>query len=48
MLRAFKAATGSEMLCQRITGRRFQSVGEHTEFVKNGGCAGLIDLLASS
>jgi len=46
MLRAFKAATGSEMLCHRITGRRFKSVGEHAEFVKSGGCGELIDLLA--
>ena len=48
LLRAFREATGSEMLCQKITGRRFKTVGEHAEFVKNGGCAGLIDLLARS
>jgi len=46
ILKAFDDATGSEMLCHKITGRRFNSVAEHVEFLKNGGCAELIDLLA--
>ncbi len=46
MLEAFDRATGREMLCRKITGRCFNSVAEHTEFIKNGGCAELIDLLA--
>lgn len=36
------------MLCQQITERRFNSVAEHTEFIQNGGCDKLIDLLARS
>jgi hypothetical protein len=47
-LKAFDDATGGEMLCQKITGRRFRTVGEHTEFIKDGGCAVLIDRLARS
>jgi hypothetical protein len=47
-LEAFDRATGCEMLCHGITGRRFAAVAEHTEFIKNGGCAELIDLLARS
>lgn len=48
ILKAFKDETGSEMLCRTITGRRFTTIDEHTEFIKNGGCGRLIDLLARS
>ena len=47
-LSIFYETTNSEMLCHRICGRQFSSVDEHTEFVKNGGCARLIDALAQS
>jgi hypothetical protein len=47
-LQAFDDATGHEMPCQKITGRRFTSVADHTEFMKNGGCETLLDLLARS
>jgi hypothetical protein len=43
---AFEAATGGEFQCARIAGRRFASVEEHAEFVRGGGCAGLIETLA--
>ena len=46
MLDAFLAITGSEMLCRRISGRRFQSVREHTDYICNGGCAKVIETLA--
>ncbi|MCU0277145.1 MAG: C-GCAxxG-C-C family protein [Acidobacteria bacterium] len=45
-LKAFDDAVGSAMLCHQVTGRRFNSVAEHTEFVQKGGCDRLIDLLA--
>ncbi len=47
-LKAFDDAMGTEILCHEITGRRFGTVGEHAEFVKNGGCGELIELLARS
>jgi len=47
-LKAFDDATGSEMLCHKIAGRRFKTIGEHAEFIKDGGCAELIDLLAQA
>jgi hypothetical protein len=47
-MKAFDEATGCEMLCHKITGRRFNSVAEHTEFIRNGGCESLIGLLARS
>jgi hypothetical protein len=47
-LKAFAEATGSEFLCHRITGQRFKTIGEHTEFIKSGGCDKLIQVLARS
>jgi hypothetical protein len=46
ILQAFDEATGSEMCCQKITGRRFKTAGEHAKFIADGGCDTLIDLLA--
>jgi len=46
ILNAFYAATDFEMECHKITGKRFQNIGEHTEFIKNGGCDKLIQVLA--
>jgi hypothetical protein len=48
ILREFKAATGSEILCHRICGRRFDTIEDHSKFIKEGGCEKLINLLASS
>jgi hypothetical protein len=48
ILKAFDAATGSEMRCHQITGRRFKTVSEHTEFIETGGCDKLIQVLARS
>ena len=47
-LMAFSYATDSEMLCQKICGRNFKTLNDHTEFVKKGGCDKLIDVLAQS
>jgi hypothetical protein len=46
ILKKFRAATGSETACLRITGKRFHTLAEHAQFMANGGCANLIDLLA--
>ena len=46
ILKAFKNETGSEFLCSKISGQRFKTLRDHTEFVKNGGCDKLIDILA--
>ncbi|MGD2033609.1 MAG: C-GCAxxG-C-C family (seleno)protein [Bacteroidales bacterium] len=45
-LDAFYKETGSEMLCSKICGKHFSSVKEHTEFIQNGGCSKLIELLS--
>lgn len=47
-LEAFRKATDGEFLCPKICGRRFETLEEHTEFVKNGGCKKLMEALAGS
>jgi len=47
-LLAFYEETDYEMQCDKICGQRFQTLDEHTEFVKNGGCRKLISVLAET
>ncbi|TFH23163.1 MAG: hypothetical protein E4H10_12540 [Bacteroidia bacterium] len=47
-LKAFYEETDYEMQCDKICGQRFNTIEEHTEFVKNGGCSKLIDVLAET
>ena len=48
LLNTFYKKTGSEMLCSNICGKHFNSIEEHTEFIKNGGCSKLIELFAKA
>lgn len=45
-LKAFYGATDREILCHKISGQRFKSIDDHTEFIINGGCDKLINVLA--
>ena len=45
-LQTFKEETQGEFLCNNIIGQNFKSIADHTEFVKNGGCEKLIEVLA--
>ena len=47
-LKAFYEETDYEIQCDKICGQRFNSLEEHTEFVKKGGCKKLIDVLADT
>ncbi len=47
-LKAFYEETDYEMQCDKICGQRFNSLEEHTEFVKKGGCKKLIGVLADT
>lgn len=47
-LNAFYEETDYEMQCDKICGQRFETVQEHAEFLKNGGCKKLIDVLAAT
>ncbi len=42
----FVQSTGCEFECSKITGRRFETVGEHAGYLRAGGCAQLIAALA--
>ena len=47
-LKEFHDATDSKILCHEISGHSFKTMGDHTEFMKNGGCDKLIAVLARS
>jgi len=46
ILETFQEFTGNAFQCDKICGRRFKTISDHTEFVRNGGCKNLIELLA--
>ena len=48
ILNTFYEETDFEMECNKICGQRFNTITNHTEFIKNGGCDKLIDVLARS
>ena len=48
ILNEFYEATDYEMECQKICGKRFKTIDEHTEFINNSGCNKLINVLARS
>ena len=47
-LKAFYEETGFEMECSRICGKQFHSPEEHPEYLNNGGCKKLIEVLADA
>jgi len=42
----FVICTGSKFECSEIVGRRFESVGDHADYLRAGGCAEIIEVLA--
>ena len=48
ILKAFYQATENKIKCSEICGRNFNSLEEHTQFIKNGGCKKLILALTRS
>jgi hypothetical protein len=46
IMKAFHSVTDSKVLCSEICGQRFKTADDHTEFIKNGGCSKLIDVLS--
>ncbi len=45
---AFQKASDYVYPCSEITGKSFKTIDEHTEFIKGGGCAELIETLAET
>lgn len=48
IIKKFYEATDYKMECYEICGKRFNTIDEHTEFIKNGGCKKLINVLANN
>ncbi|MBT8223038.1 MAG: C-GCAxxG-C-C family protein [Eudoraea sp.] len=48
ILKTFKKLTGAELLCEKITGEKFESIDSHTTYLKNGGCESLVDGLVTT
>ena len=48
MLKAFREETKGTMRCREITGRQFTDLRDHTEYVNQGGCKHLMEVLAVS
>ncbi len=48
ILSTFYAQTDSQMLCRTIASRKFKTIDEHSEYIRNGGCKNLIEALAKN
>ncbi|XLS30848.1 C-GCAxxG-C-C family (seleno)protein [Flavobacteriaceae bacterium M23B6Z8] len=48
ILSVFRKETNEEFNCRNICNRCFDSVDDHSQYIKTGGCSKLIDLLAST
>ena len=44
----FLKCSDYEFECSEIVGRKFANIEDHAEYLKEGGCADLIDLLAAA
>lgn len=47
-LKVFYEETDYEIACEKICGQGFNTLDEHTDFMKKGGCKKLIDVLSST
>jgi len=47
-LRAFYMQTDSEMLCENICNKKFNTIDEHSKYIKSGGCNNLLEALATA
>ncbi len=43
----FVKCTDSEFECSKIVGRRFENVGDHAGYLRDGGCSEIIEVLAT-
>ncbi len=48
VLRTFYMLTDSEVSCNKICNRNFNTIDEHSEYIKNGGCKNIIEALAKA
>ncbi len=45
-LKKFFEETDSKILCSEICGKQFKSIDKHSEFIKNGGCERLLNIMS--
>ena len=43
----FVRSTDFEFECSEIVGRRFENIGDHAGYLRDGGCSGIVELLAT-
>jgi len=48
ILTAFNKTTDNKILCSSICGKKFKDLEDHTEYIKEGGCKKLINVLANA
>ena len=48
IIERFYQETDFEIRCEKISGRVFKDTEDHTEYIKNGGCGKLLEVLAGS
>jgi hypothetical protein len=48
IVQQFEEATQGKMLCSEISGKKFLSAAEHTEYIQRGGCKEIIEVLANT
>jgi hypothetical protein len=46
IMEVFNNTTGKEILCERITGKTFTSIRDHSDFIREGGCEKVIHALS--
>ena len=44
----FLKCTGYEFECSEIVGRRFENIDDHADYLRNGGCSKIIEVLAAN
>ena len=48
IMAVFNNTTGKKILCEKITGKSFTSIRDHSDFISGGGCEKIIDALSGT
>jgi hypothetical protein len=48
VIERFLKCTDYEFECSEIVGRRFENIGDHAGYLRDGGCSKIIEVLAAS
>ena len=47
VMESFLKSTDYEFECSKIVGRKFETVDDHAGYLREGGCAGIMEALAA-